>query len=199
MRRWATFTRSLMPPESPPQKLLPMNAFLPIRQPPTTSPGPAVAASSLKVVIVYDDFAAGDRAMRVLMQLKNQLRPGFAFSPTPWSFDFLAELPWRTQALCDVNSADLVVISISQPEDIPAAINHWIKSCLNRIRSKPVEMIVLLDSDEVWTLSLDGAVATASQPDEATADPARAPAWPTRDYSSFPFTTRLLRPTAFPG
>ena len=174
-----------------------MNALAsaPLSRPPAANPAPA--ATSLKVVLVYDDFAAADRALRLVGELKSRLRPGFAFCPTPWSFDFLIELPWRSRALRDVDTADIVVLSISQPDEVPGAINHWVRTCLNRKRDKDVTFYVLLESEDVCMLSFE-AVAPATPSVDPALEAQPRPARRSIDFSFFPFTTRLCRPTAFP-
>ena len=88
--------------------------------------------AKLKAVIVYDDFAAGERAVRALRGIKNRQDPAGELCAAPWSFDFLADARWRARALRDVTAADLVVLSIGDSAEVPAAIDRWIVSCLTR-------------------------------------------------------------------
>ncbi len=143
------------------------------------------AARKLNVVIIYDDFAAGERAVRTLMRLKTESAPSTLLMPVPWSFDFLSELPWRSKAIRDVDTADLIILSISQPDEMPAAINHWISTCLRRDLSHCTPVIVSFADEDEWTLTPQ-ILATApafisSRPAPAPADSSRA------THPSFPF------------
>jgi hypothetical protein len=117
----------------------------------------------MKVVIVYDDAAAGTRAIRELGRQK-AAHPAVNFCPTPWSFDYLAEIPFRQRALHELDSADLLVISISHLEETPAAIIHWLRTCLHRPRVQSIPVLALFDDDFAWTLMLEGHLAAADAP-----------------------------------
>jgi hypothetical protein len=127
---------------------------------------PPDATRPFKVVIVYDDFAAGERAVRMLTRLRDESHPQVTLSPVPWSFDYLAELPWRSLALHDVDAADLLVFSISHLEEVSNSINCWITASLHRNRVQSIPVLALFGDDEVCSLSLQSMSAVASCPPE---------------------------------
>jgi len=153
-----------MPAFSPP--LLRRTATAPLR------PGPdspeahhqPPAAPSLNVVIIYDDFAAGARAVRHLASLKLGPNSPPTLWPIPWSFNLLNELPWRSRAIRDVDTADVLLLSLSRPNDMPAAIDRWITTCLHRERTQFIPVHVLFEDNDPWILSLHPAPVAAPTP-----------------------------------
>jgi len=163
--------------------------------PPPLAPA-ARPAQPQNVVIVYDDFAAGERAVRTLTRIRAEAGPTAQFSPVPWGFDFLAELPWRSKAIRDVDAADLIILSISQPDEIPAAINHWISTCFRRQLIASVPVVVQFADDEVWTLTPQiAAVAALARKPAPVAGPPTVAAPREIDRRPFPFR----RLPAFPA
>lgn len=159
-------------------------------------PARSAAARSLNVVLVYDDFTAGGRATRALAQLKADAGPGAELWPVAWSFDYLFDLRWRAQALGDMDSADVVVLSINRPDKMPAAIDHWIETCLRRERVRSIPVLVLFDDDTAWTLSLGGTTAPVPrQPAPVSPTRSRIAQW-ARESSPFSSASRSLQPVA---
>ena len=158
------------------------------RQPDATEPP--------RVVIVYDDFAAGARAVRLLTRMKNEAGAEAALSPVPWSFDYLAELPWRSLALRDIDAADLLILSISQFEEIPHAINCWITTCLHRSRVQSIPVLAMFDDDDVWPLLLETTTAVAPGPPEPVSLTSSHSASRPPKFSSFSFISPSLHTAA---
>ena len=120
---------------------------------------PAAIPAPRKVVIVYDDLAADHRAARELARLKAESPPGTELTPLPWSFAYLVESPFRLRALDEVDGAALLIISISQLDDVPAVVSHWLRACLSHKRFRSVPVIALFDEGLSWSLSLADAIA----------------------------------------
>lgn len=164
------------------------------RQPSFPSVPAQMPSRSLKIVVAYDDTPASERAARVLANLRNTVGADTQLLPSPWQFDQLMSLGGRCRAIADVTAADFIILSISRPANVPAAINRWFETCLARKRGQVATVLALFGSDdEVWTVSLEGAVATASCPSPAATRVA-LPVATWRDRSSHPFPFSRLAP-----
>ncbi|MSU33879.1 MAG: hypothetical protein EXS36_01990 [Pedosphaera sp.] len=64
------------------------------------------ASRSLRVVIAYEDLAAGKQAMSLIIQLGNEFGDDIKFTPLPWSFALLADVDWRAVAASDAVRAE---------------------------------------------------------------------------------------------
>lgn len=151
---------------------------------------------TLKIVVAYDGALASKRANRVLANLHRTLGPDVRLQPSPWKFDQLVSIGGRCRAIADATEADIIILSICRLTSVPESVNRWFETCLARKRGQAATVLALFDSDEVWTISLEGAVATAPiQPMPVSrtvpqSAPRRAPA-----ARPFPFT-RLSPRTA---
>lgn len=159
-----------------------------------SSASASLTRKPLKIVVAYDDSAASERANRVLANLRGTLGAEIQLLPSPWQFDQLMSLGGRCRAIADVTEADFIILSISQPTNVPAAINRWFETCLARKRGQAATVLALFGpSDEVWTVSLEGAVASApSRPPAAIR--VLSPAAPRHARSSHPFPCSRLMP-----
>jgi len=158
------------------------------------SPPRPDANRSLNVVLVYDDFTAGGRAARALDQLKTESGPGVTLWPVAWSFDFLCDLRWRAQALGEIDRADVVILSINRPDKIPAAIDHWIETCLQWERLQSIPVLVMFDDDIGWTLSPPETAVTVSRPPAPGARLRSRIARRARGLAPWPLVPRALQP-----
>lgn len=153
----------------------------------TAPPAPSVATRRSKnVVIIYDDRAAGNRAVGTLTGLQAQSAGSTHLSPIPWSFDLLTELSWRSRAIRDIDRADLAIISLSEPDEIPVPIKRWIDTCLHRERATSIPVILQFADGEVWTI---GPANTGSGLESHP---------PTAASSARPASLHPARPACFP-
>jgi len=99
-------------------------------------------------VIVYDDLAAGKRAMRMLTSLTKGLGDGFEFQPLPWPFEMLADVGWGEFATSEAVSAEILIISTSGPNPLPAAVGQWAEVAIGRKQGTPTAVIALFGPEE---------------------------------------------------
>ena len=97
-----------------------------------------------RVVIAYEDLAAGRQAMRLVSTLANDHQGDFTFMPRLWRFDLLEDPDWRGVAAAEAASTDLLIISTGSASDLPTAIRSWIKSCLARKLDHSGALVALL-------------------------------------------------------
>ena len=103
---------------------------------------------ALRVVIAYNDVAAGKRAMRVLADLGKGLGEDIEFHPLPWSFDLLADMNWREVAAHDAVKADILIIATSSTNPLPSAVERWAKATISQKRGTAAAVVALFASDE---------------------------------------------------
>ena len=103
---------------------------------------------ALRVVIAYNDVAAGKRAMRVLADLGKGLGDDIEFQPLPWSFDLLADMDWREVAAHDACNADILIIATSSASPLPPAVGRWAEAAISQKHGTAAAVVALFGSDE---------------------------------------------------
>ena len=64
-----------------------------------------------KIVIAYENFAAGIRAKKMLERLTSELQPDFQINSDVWKFEMLGHRRLREQATTEASEADMIVVS----------------------------------------------------------------------------------------
>ena len=102
----------------------------------------------LRVVIAYNDVAAGQRAMRVLAALGKGFGDDIQFQPLPWSFDLLADLDWREVAASEAVRADILILATSSANPLPPAVGRWAAEAIHQKRGTSAAVIALFGPEE---------------------------------------------------
>ena len=102
------------------------------------------ASRAFKVIILYDQLAAAQRAMRIFSHLESEV----AFQPFPWRFDFVTDPKLREFAAADALKADLIIISTITRSDLPSAVQDWLLACLARMRGSNAAIVALSGTEE---------------------------------------------------
>ena len=103
----------------------------------------------LKAAVVHDDSAAGQRALNVFNRLERQPFGNMRVHPVLWRFDRLAQMLNRCRAADDLADADVIVLSLTECESVPAWIETWFDSCLKRKRATAA-LLLLFREEEAW-------------------------------------------------
>lgn len=123
-------------------------------------------APTFKVVVIYDDLRAGQRAMHTFWSLvaglPDQTEP---LQPQLWRFDLL-DYPHRfAWALAHSADADLLLLSVSKEGDLPPTADYWLEQWLAGKHGKRAGLVALLGpADE-----MDGPESTRFQLVQAAA------------------------------
>jgi len=130
----------------------------------------------LNVVVVYENFSAGRRALALLSAINRSLHAEISLRPNLWRFDLLNHRQFRDQAALAADHAELLLISADSCTELPAPVTTWIADCRARRPAEASALIQLNASDHADTLSLesDAGVYTASRP-YLRADPTPRP------------------------
>lgn len=124
-----------------------MQAQLSVAEPPHDPEAPE-ADHPLRVVIAYNEIAAGKRAMRVISDLGRELGEDINFLPFPWSFELLADTDWGEVAAGDAVRADILIIATSSTGPLPPAVGRWTEAAITRKQGTAAAVIALFGPEE---------------------------------------------------
>src|SRR5690348_10836447 len=79
------------------------------------------------VVIVYDEFASGQRAVETCHRLTFQFKDAITIRVKVWSFASLRDTAVNLTAATDAAKADMVIVA-SSSEDLPPAVKKWLEA-----------------------------------------------------------------------
>jgi hypothetical protein len=111
----------------------------------------------VKVLLMYEDLATGNKAMRVLDSLRHHCDRDVSFHSDMWKFDTL-----RSAAICrlaaqDAAGADVVVISAHGSEELPDELKAWFRQWTQHRAVHPTALVALLDHSAEFLRELDPA------------------------------------------
>jgi len=90
-------------------------------------------------------IATGFRAWEMAAGLEAELKPAVEIVTDLWEFELLADPQLRGCAVADAAASDMVVISAGRGCELPAHVNKWMQTWLDRTRSRPAALVALLD------------------------------------------------------
>jgi hypothetical protein len=133
-------------------------------------------AVELNVAVIYENLAAGHRALALLTTLNQHLHTEVSLKPSLWRFDLLEHPGFRAQASLAADRAELIFISADRCAQLPAPVSTWVEECRTRHSNEAHAVILLNASADLDTLSLesDAGVYTAGHP-RPRSDPAAEP------------------------
>lgn len=101
--------------------------------------------AAFRVVIAYEDFASGKRAMDACKLLMAQLEHDVEFRTSMWKFDLLRNLKLNQIAVGDAIEADVIMVAASANSDLPIEIKKWIEGWSTRKHGQVAALVALLD------------------------------------------------------
>lgn len=133
-------------------------------------------AVELNVAVIYENLAAGNRALALLATLNQHLHTEVSLKPSLWRFDLLEDPRFRAQASLAADRAELIFVSADQCAQLPAPVNTWVEECRTRHSAEAHALILLNASADLDTLSLesDAGVYSAGHP-HPRSEPAAEP------------------------
>ena len=124
--------------------------------------------SVFRVVIAYDDFAAGKRAMDTCNFLASQFAGEIELRSSMWKFDVLRSTKLSQIAVDDAIDADVIIVANRRDSGLPDEVKSWVNSWVPRKRDPAAALVALLDFTGTDTREsvlaqafLEGAAATA--------------------------------------
>ena len=104
------------------------------------------------IMILYDELAAGQRAMELFTCLADEHADQIEFQPQIWRFDLVSDPDWRPFLDHEAMSADLFIISTTSPDDLPAGVRTWLSLCLPAKRGAGAAVVAMLGQDGAMDL-----------------------------------------------
>jgi len=98
----------------------------------------------LVAIIVYDKGAAYRRGLHLLVNLDRVVGGGIDVRPLPWRIAELDFADQQTLALENARAADMVIISVTGPVELPETLRRWLLSCRPTRADRPNLLIVAL-------------------------------------------------------
>ena len=113
-------------------------------EPPATS---AEAETSLNIAVVYQDTQTHEWAMQKCRKATQLVGQEYVHS-TWWQLDFLSHPRMMLDAVKDAVSADILIVSVYEAEEVPPALSDWVEALLSR--RPPIEgaLVALLGVPE---------------------------------------------------
>jgi len=105
------------------------------------------SGGALKVVIIYDDFAAGQHAIRTSKSLLDQLSD-FEFQTTLWKFAVLRSPKLKEMAAQDAAEADVVIVAAHVRGELPTDIKSLLELWVERKKQGPTALVAMLGGAE---------------------------------------------------
>jgi hypothetical protein len=112
----------------------------------------SLAEPPLKVIIVYNNVAAGHRAMGVLLKLAANATERLKVAPILYRFELLDDPHWREVAASDAADCDMIILSTSVADELPESINAWAKESLASRSGASIALLTLFGSQDAWTV-----------------------------------------------
>lgn len=149
---------------------------------------------TFKCVVIYEDFAAGERGQRFYEKLAAAMDGDCISTHNLWSFPVLAIAEMRNSAASAAAAADIVIFAVSGRDELPAAVKEWIEMWAWLIEDTRPALVALFESPNGESGSIRGYLrsVTARKHLAFFPDSASLPAPASRAGS-----TRKIEPTPF--
>jgi hypothetical protein len=106
-----------------------------------------------KVVIMYEDFVTGKRAMKGLDYVARELGSDLEFSHSMWRLDVLQEPTLNDMAAPGLAEADLLIISLRGDTQLPAKIRELVDERLAQTAYHDCALVALFGAGPAATRS----------------------------------------------
>jgi hypothetical protein len=104
-------------------------------------------AETFSIVVVYEDSATRDRAIRVCDHVKAQVKE-VELKFSWWRFDFLSDPKLAELAAKAAARADMVIFSAHDGKALPPPVRDWIETWLPRRKQKDSALMALIGAAE---------------------------------------------------
>lgn len=100
---------------------------------------------AFRVVMAYDDFASGKRAMDACHFLVSQFGGGAELRSTMWKFDVLRSTKLNQIAVDDAIEADVIIVANARNGGLSDAVKTWIAGWVPRKGGQAATLVALID------------------------------------------------------
>ena len=117
------------------------------------------AAAALNVVVAYEDFGTGKRAMHIYNRLAQEFQQDYRFKVDFWKFDSLVAPKLLKMAVAEAAAADVIFISAKASGELSLEVKKWIRRWLARNGNSSVTLVALLEGKDL--LAIEGCATRA--------------------------------------
>jgi len=98
----------------------------------------------LNVALAYEDAQAGNRAVHTFRNLFSRNEDSVRLNMrNVWKFEFLALDQLREAAVGETICADLVIVSMNKPSELPGPVKCWLEESFRRREGDPGAVVLL--------------------------------------------------------
>jgi hypothetical protein len=108
--------------------------------------GFAQTGSGPRVLLAYEDFELGLRAMDLFVSISRNAGADREAQVSLWRFDFFACPEWRDAAAVQAERADVIILSIRHYDDISDPVRTWLEKGIQRRKLSPGALVIAFDS-----------------------------------------------------
>ena len=111
----------------------------------------AESLETLDAVVLYDNITTGKRGLSILATMTGILEVNLVeIRPRPWRLDLLQDASAAENAMDDISTAHVIILSTSGNAPLPSAFKIWFATILAQRRTKGehVAVIAILGLDE---------------------------------------------------
>ncbi len=105
----------------------------------------------INVLVAYEDFAAGCRAMALLKRVGSQCGGPGRLIHMMWRFDVLSDPCYLELAVSEALAADIIIIAMREGRGLPQKVRNWIARWLLMKEDRPLALAASLDHDREKT------------------------------------------------
>lgn len=113
-------------------------------------------ASTIKVAVIYEDFASGTRAKHFTDRLAAELGCASMLSESLWRSELLESPAIADEAARDAAGCDYLIVSLRGDRILPLATRQWIEAQLRSAAWRNTWVVALLGSDQGKRRVLNG-------------------------------------------
>ncbi len=105
-------------------------------------------AFPLSIVVIYNDLPAALRAAQTLESLGNKFFGKVKQRLMPVPVAQLSDAACFDHLLSDAATADMIIVSLNGPSELPPVLKQWIEVCLGQRQAGNSAVVALLSSHE---------------------------------------------------
>jgi len=100
--------------------------------------------TAFHVLMVYEDLAAGKRAMDTCKFLMAQVEEEIKFRTSMWKFGILQNPKLGELAVGDALEADVIIVAARGQQELPPQVKAWMETWVPQKRGQAVALIAIL-------------------------------------------------------
>src|SRR6185369_6709725 len=103
-----------------------------------------MGAETFAIVVVYEDTATRDRAIRICDHFETELGSEVGFNFSWWKFDYLGYPFLAAEATAAAAQSDMVIVSAHAGGELPSTVEAWIENWTAKRSGKPGALVALV-------------------------------------------------------